>query len=327
MKQLSVGILFLFISLSPYGHASCLKHLQASIPVHTVSRSTPRDVRVVDINDAWNEPYVSSRYRGFIPQVLKHIRGDLRPGVAALLDELDVQASEGRLRNLTEWIGNVVHSRDANAMSFMCEAEYALFVIKQNPRYVVTFEPDGGFYQGDADDVARLGMRQKSIDLRISDIETGQLLALREIKSSSSRASLLHNMNDAYEKVRLVHHLQVPELMTDTPVEVGLVYFYDYDPNSKENPMWERDFYSIEASVKTFLAKLKRENPDAPSPFDTIAFIDFGSRRFFHAKRDEDSDFEFRDFALAGDAFVSLAPKITPAEALFLRSNSLRDHP
>ncbi len=327
MRQFSLGILFLFISLASFGHASCLRHLQASIPAHSVSRSTPRDVRVVDINDAWNEPYESKLYLGFIPKVLKHVREDLRPGVQALLQELDVQASAGRLRNLTEWIGNVVHSRDANAMSFMCEAEYALFVVKQNPRYVVTFEPDGGFYQGDANDVARLGMRQKSIDLRISDSETGKVVALREIKSSSSRASLLHNMFDAYEKVRLVHHLQVPELMGETPVEVGLVYFYDYDPNAKENPMWERDFYSIENSVKSFLAKLQKDNPGMPSPFDTITFIDFGSRRFFYSKRDEDSSFEFRDYALAADAFVSLLPKITPAEALFLRSNSLRNHP
>lgn len=327
MRQFRVGILFLIISLSSYVQASCLLHLQASVAPHLVSRPTPRDVRVVSINDAWNEPYESRRYRIFVPQVLRLLREDLQPGVQQLLEELDVQASEGRLRNLTEWIANVVSSRDSPTMSFMCEAEYALFVLKQNPRYVVTFEPNGGFYRGDASDVARLGMRQKSIDLRISDSETGKVLALREIKSSASRASLWHNIQDAYEKVQLVHHLRVPELMTETPVEVGVVYFYDYDPSTRDNPMWERNFYSIEGSVKKFLDKLKEENPEVPSPFDSISFIDFGSRRFFHALRNETSEFDIKDYQLAGDAFVSLAPKLTPQEALFLRANSLSTRP
>lgn len=312
-------MLGLFVSFP--SAAKCIKQLKDAITAHNeLYRRTPRDVRVIEINDAWNEAYSPQRFQVFVAGVLRRTPEHFKEKVALLLKALDEQAQAGRIKNVNEWLGNVAHSHDAPVMSFMAEAEYALFVLKQNERYVVTFEPDGGFYKGDPDQVARLRMKQKSIDLRISDSVTGQVVALREVKSSGGRASVAANIYDAFEKVRLVHHLQVPELSGERPVEVGLVYLYDFDPNFDSYPDHDHSFYWLKDNILNGLAQLQKEHKLPEKPFDTVTFMDFGSRRILYIKRLADDTLEVCDFAMPQDAFISIAPKISAQEALELRN-------
>lgn len=322
----SAAVLFSFLiaplQANPQKIGLCIQHLKDTVPANnSAKRTTPRDVRVVEINDAWNEPYSSDRFKVFVPSVLSRTPRMLVEKVDFLLKELDVLAQSGRLKNLNEWIGNVVQSRDSPVMSFIAEAEYAVYVIRQNPRYVVTFEPDGGFYRGHPSDVYRLGMRQKSIDLRISDIETGEVLALREVKSSASRSDPAHNFDDAFEKVRLVHHLQVPELSSKRPVEIGLVYFYDYDPYQSVSPFYSYNILGLRNDTVKYLRDLQNYYRLPEKPFDTVTIVDFGSRRVVHVNRLNDDSLQVSDVVLPGHSFISFAPKISAADSLELRQS------
>jgi hypothetical protein len=320
MKRLTSGFyitLGLLLSLSTA--SACKQQLQDAIAVHGTSpRTTPRDVRVIRINDAWNERYDSSNFWYFTQQMTLRAPNTFKAKLGKLFEELDTQAKLGRIKNLNEWM-LVALEDDAPVMSFVAEADYALYVLKQSPRNVVTFEPKGGFYKGNPRDVEQLGMRQKSIDIRISDSETGQVLALREVKSSAGRAKPGENFRDAFEKVRLVHHLEVAEL-SHNPVEIGLVYFYDYDPEHFSSPIRDHDFNSIKKSTFDYLHILQKEFQLPEKPFDTVTFMDFGSRRVFQIKRMADDSLAVSDFMLPQNVFAVFDPKINYADAVELRN-------
>ncbi|MEZ4814241.1 MAG: hypothetical protein R3A80_03420 [Bdellovibrionota bacterium] len=309
-----------------FAHSNCITSLRQTTYPNHINHLTEKDVRVVRSNRAWEEPYHSDQFFRFVPQILQGIPPTLKEKVAKLFSELDHEAQLGRVKNMVEWIGGVASSRDAPVMSFICEAEYALYALKENPRYIVTFEPSGGFYEGHRGDVASRGMRQKSIDLRISDSVTGKVLALREVKSSASRANPAENIQDAYEKVRLVHHLAEPELMGEPEVEVGVVYFYDYHPNFDLSPLVNHNFNSLKAAVVTYIEAIQSMGGLVEKPFDTFTFLDFGSGRVFHIKRMNDDSLDVTEFMLPVGSFWSLASKVSPAHAIELR-NQFQQNP
>lgn len=310
-------LLGLILSLST-ANACKQKLLNAITVIDPVPRSTPRDVRVVRINEAWNEKYDSTDFWHFTQKMTLRAPDTFKPKLGKLFEELDAHANRGRIKNLNEWM-RVALEEDAPVMSFIAEADYALYILKQNSRYVVTFEPKGGFYKGNPRDVEQLGMRQKSIDIRVSDSETGRVLALREVKSSAGRAKPGENFRDAFDKVRLIHHLDVPELSAN-PVEIGLVYFYDYAPEHSSSPLRDHDFNSIKTKALEYLHILQEEFQLPEKPFDTVTFMDFGSRRAFYIKRMEDDSLVVSDFMLPQNEFIVFDPKISYPDAIEIRN-------
>jgi hypothetical protein len=302
--------LFLFTNMA-WG-SLCSDTLAHTIVSSVHPRALVRDAALVHSRPPHDSSYSSLKFKAGAAHALKRIHKDLQAKANAVFERLDEAALNNRIRNLNDWITSINKDEGAPVLSYLCEAEYALFVLRENPHYLVEFEPENGFYRAMNVDIQRLGMRQKSIDLKIIDSRNAKVIALKEIKSSRARTSIATNVQDAYEKVRITHHLQVPELMTDPLVEIGIVYFYDYDSTQKAlDPARIHRFGSLKTAVIAYLDYIQKKDALSDKPFDVFTFLDFGSRRVFHIQRNVDDSLEVYEFSLTDKSFILFQPRIS----------------
>ncbi len=313
---------FSLFSLS-FLNANCVAELKPALAAHPLPRTSPRDVRLVHVDNAWDAHYDSDTFYKSVTRILHFTPESHKRGVVAVLNALDRYAKDGRLKNLNEWIEGIDLYGDHMILPYICEAEYALLLVKQHSNYVVTFEPKRGFYKARDEDIPK-GMEQKSIDLRISDRTTGRPIALREIKSIAGRANPYDNIKDAYKKVRLLPRLKVPELMEETPVEIGLVLFFDYDMRAEfADPVRMFSVPKLKVAVERYLTAIQEVDELPQKPFDTVTVFDFGSRRVIYVQRLADDSLVVTHYPLSDKTFEYFVPKVSIFQAKEIEDRSI----
>ncbi len=169
------------------------------------------------------------------------------------------------IENYESWIKFLTTNRSTELNYRLYEGAYALSVLRSmNVR--VAFEPPKGFF-------SRLEEKQasKSMDLRLSDPETGKVLAFREVKRIGSSYNVVAGLKSAFRKADFA------KSRLSERVELSAVLFIEGDiPEYFVNEgMHEGDFYpqAIHRAAYEFSLRAK------PS-LDSVLIINLKLKKF-----------------------------------------------